>query len=69
MKQRKSMSKPILTGEMTYSDTADFLSVSERTVRRWVRSKNIPHYKIGRRVYFTEADLLRWIESCRVEVI
>ena len=69
MKQRKSLSTPILPGKMTYADTAKWLTVSERTIRRWVRKDNIPYYKVGRRVYFQETDLLRWIESCRVEVI
>ena len=69
MKQRKGLSTPILPDKMTLTDTSNFLAVSERTIRRWVRRDNIPYYKVGRRVYFQETDLLRWIESCRVEVI
>ena len=69
MKHRKGLSAPILPDKMTLDDTENFLGVGQRTIRRWVRRDNIPYYKIGRRVYFTEADLLRWIESCRVEVI
>lgn len=62
MKQRKA---PIVADKMTYVDTANFVGVSERTLRRWVRKDNIPHYKVGHRVYFNQEDLFDWVESCR----
>ena len=65
MKQRKGLSPPIVADKMTYEHTANFIGVSERTLRRWVRRDSIPHYKLGRRVYFNKVDLFDWIESCR----
>lgn len=29
---------------------ADFLSVSDRTIRNWIRSGKLPSYKLGRRI-------------------
>ncbi len=67
-RQQDGLKPPIIAAKMTYAHTANFLGVSERTLRRWVKRDRIPHYKLGRRVYFDELDLLRWIETCRVEV-
>ena len=66
---RKELIPPIVAEKMTYQHTANFLGVSTRTLRRWVKRDRIPHYKLGRRVYFEEQDLLRWVETCRVEII
>jgi len=57
-----------MRGKMRYEDTALFLGVSARTLKRWVKAKAIPYYRIGRRVYFEESELLVWIGNCHVEV-
>lgn len=68
MKKYRPLIVEPLRGKMRYDNTALFLGVSVRTLRRWVRSKTIPFYRIGRRVYFEEAELLDWIANCHVEV-
>ena len=69
MKRYRPMIAEPLRGKMRYDNTALFLGVSVRTLRRWVRAKAIPFYRIGRKVYFEEAELLEWIANCHVEVV
>ena len=68
-KELKGSYPQVLPDKMTYAQTALFLDVSVRTLHTWVKRGSVPHYRVGRRVYFIEADLLRWIETCRVEVV
>jgi excisionase family DNA binding protein len=42
---------------------ATFAAVSERSVRRAVRSGRLRAYRIGRRLVFDPADLERWVRS------
>jgi excisionase family DNA binding protein len=55
----------VLAEKMDYGQTATFLGVSKRTLGEWVKSGAVPHYKVGRRVYFDEGQLFEWLESCR----
>ena len=64
MKYRPTIAQP-LQGKMDYEKAALFLGVSVRTLKRKVRADDVPHYRIGYRVYFSEVDLLKWVESCR----
>lgn len=41
------------------SDVAALFGVAQRTVWAWVAGGLIPHYKIGRSVFFCPADLER----------
>jgi len=42
--------------------------VSVETVLEWRRSGNLPGYRIGRRVFFLEAELMDWIrEKLRIQ--
>ena len=47
-----------------YSEAAEMLTMSEKTLRRHVQQGRVPHRKIGRYVRFTEADLSAYIEAC-----
>jgi len=68
MKYRPTITQP-LRAKMDYNATALFLGVSMRTIKRWVKDEAIPHYRIGRRVYFDESRLFEWIGDCHVEVV
>lgn len=48
---------------LTLSQVAELLRVSEKTIRRWMISKRLPHARLGRVVRFRQDELLRWIEA------
>jgi excisionase family DNA binding protein len=41
----------------TVSDVAEFLDVSTRTVRRWIKSGDLPAHRFGAAVRISETDL------------
>ena len=43
------------------SEAAEFLNVSESLIRKLLMTRRIPHFKIGRRVMFSEEQLLTWV--------
>lgn len=47
----------------TYAEAAERLTVSEKTLRRYVMQKKIRHRKIGRFVRFTPEDLTTFVEA------
>lgn len=55
---------------LTIPEVADTLKVSERTVRRLIRSGSLAAYKLGDRgqVRIDEEDLVRYLEAQRIEV-
>lgn len=46
----------------TVADVAEYLGVTERTVRTWQRSQRLPYLKIGGTVRFRLTDVRSWIE-------
>ena len=44
----------------------ELLGVSRHTVRKLVREKAIPYYRIGRRVIFDTDELAAWLRARRV---
>jgi excisionase family DNA binding protein len=61
--QRKS-SKPNFFTERTL---ADFLAVSDRTVRNWIRSGKLPSYKLGAARRIDPADVEDFLARHRDE--
>jgi len=53
---------------LTVKDVAEFLSVSEKTVYRWISQKDIPAYKLGETYRFNKVELLEWATSKRIKV-
>ncbi len=47
----------------TVADVADYLGVTERTVRTWQYSLRLPHLKIGGTVRFRPAEIVAWAEQ------
>jgi excisionase family DNA binding protein len=56
--------KPALKG---IPEAALRMNVSKFTLRRWVRERRLAHYRLGRRVVLSEADLERFLAANRVE--
>ena len=48
-----------LPENLTVQQAADFLGVSDRTVRLWVKSNSIPYKRVGPRLIFIPRDRLR----------
>jgi excisionase family DNA binding protein len=49
----------------TIGDVADFLGVSERSVRRWIKSGDLPAHRFGGAVRIAEADLRAYVATHR----
>ena len=55
---------------MTYKEAADFLGVTTRTLRSWVRQRRLPYIKYGyRTVRFREVDLVEFQQKNTVKAI
>jgi excisionase family DNA binding protein len=44
----------------------EVLGVSRFTVRKFVRERAIPYYRVGRRVVFDTDELMAWLRARRV---
>jgi excisionase family DNA binding protein len=55
---RTSQNLPVL---LSVKQTADWLGVSAKTVRRWLASSQLPHHRIGRSIRIAEPDLIAFI--------
>ena len=47
----------------TVEQTADLLSVSTKTIRRLIKSGDIPHVRIGRAVRLKTQEIEDWVEK------
>jgi PTS system nitrogen regulatory IIA component len=53
---------------LTVKDAAQLLSVSEKSIYRWIKQDIVPAYKINGCYRFSRADLLEWATSRRMGV-
>ncbi|HET9257657.1 MAG TPA: helix-turn-helix domain-containing protein [Pseudonocardiaceae bacterium] len=54
---------------LTVSETAVYLNISERFVRRLIAERRIAFHHVGRHVRFAMTDLDDWLAASRVEPI
>lgn len=54
---------------LTLGESALYLNVSERYMRRLVAERRIPFLKVGRLLRFRSADLDAFLESCVIDAI
>jgi excisionase family DNA binding protein len=47
-------------------DIAIHLSMSEDTVRSWIKDKKLPFYKVGKRYKFKISEVDEWIRAGRL---
>lgn len=48
---------------LTYQDASKRLGVSVRTLQKRVKSGDVAHVRLGRKVYFTEELLIEYIQA------
>ncbi|WNS82227.1 helix-turn-helix domain-containing protein [Domibacillus sp. DTU_2020_1001157_1_SI_ALB_TIR_016] len=47
--------------KMTIKEAAAFLGVYPGTLYRYVQEGSVPHYRVGRRIFFSQETLSDWI--------
>jgi excisionase family DNA binding protein len=50
------------------AEAAEYLGVTTRFIRTLVQERRVVHYKLGKSVRFTTADLDAFVEAGRVEL-
>jgi excisionase family DNA binding protein len=48
---------------MTIAELAEYIKLSEQTVRRYVLNKTVPYHKIQKAVRFRVSEIEQWIEG------
>jgi PTS system nitrogen regulatory IIA component len=54
--------------QLTVRDAARLLSVSEKTVYRWINQGHLPAYRVNEQYRFNRAELLEWATSNKINV-
>src|SRR5213592_2140195 len=54
--------------QLTVRDVSTLLSVSEKTIYRWVKQGVLPAYRVNEQYRFNRAELLEWATSRRMNV-
>ncbi len=57
------MSRTPQTELMTATETCRFLKITQRTLYRYLRSRQIPAFKLGKEWRFVRSDLEQWIRD------
>ena len=55
--------------QLSISDVAGLLGVTEKTIYRWIGKGKLPAYRIGQQYRFNRAELLEWANAHRVAVV
>lgn len=48
-------------------DVADYLSVSQDTVRTWIKDGKLPVYRAGKRYKFKISEIDEWVRNGKIE--
>ncbi|HVC95026.1 MAG TPA: PTS sugar transporter subunit IIA [Pirellulales bacterium] len=54
--------------ELTFRDVAGFFDVSESTIRRWVKRRDLPAHRINGPFRFSAVEVLEWANARQVQV-
>ncbi len=57
------MSRTSKTELMTAIETCRYLKITQRTLYRYLRSRQIPAFKLGKEWRFVRSDLEQWIRD------
>lgn len=58
-----NMSNIINENYISIEDAALFLNIKPVTLRKWIRDKSVPAYKIGKQWKFKQSELEEWVKS------
>src|SRR3990167_4351939 len=47
--------------DLKIEDVSELLNVSESTIRRWIKNKQIPSYKLNREYRFSRLEIENWV--------
>jgi excisionase family DNA binding protein len=50
----------------TIDETAKFLRLAKVTIYGYVQRREIPHSKLGKRLFFRKTELLEWIDKRKI---
>ena len=53
----------LLARHMSIADTAEYLHVSEPTVRRMIRERTIPSFRVRGQIFVRQMDVDAWIQQ------
>jgi excisionase family DNA binding protein len=53
---------------LTVQDVAEYLGVHQDTIYNMVRQKEIPHFRVRRRILFTVESIDAWIRQSESEI-
>ncbi len=53
--------------DLKIKDLAELLSVSEKTIRRWLSEGKIPAYKLESQYRFSRIEIENWMMSCKLK--
>ncbi|HEU5092543.1 MAG TPA: helix-turn-helix domain-containing protein [Nitrospira sp.] len=56
-------SRTLKTELMTATETCRYLKITQRTLYRYLRSRQIPAFKLGKEWRFVRSDLEQWIRD------
>lgn len=54
--------------ELTVTDAARLLGVSEKRIYRWIKDQDIPVYRINEQLRFHRAELLEWATARQMQI-
>ena len=48
-------------------DIADYLSVSQDTIRTWIKEDKLPYYRAGKRYKFKISEVDEWVRKGKIK--
>lgn len=48
---------------LTVQEAAELFKVTERTIYKWIKNKDMPHIKIDRAIRFNKEKIITWAEQ------
>lgn len=48
---------------MTLKECCEYMRVSDKTIRRWIKEKKLPYLKVGRQYRFRTDKIDLWMEE------
>ncbi len=66
LRRQNKAQQPTVREIMDVQQAAEYLGLSEYTLREWVRKRKIPHLKVNGSLRFRKSKLDRWLDHHEV---